>query len=401
MKNKILSIIALIILFCLIATSGADSYFIYGDESGYFLNLELIDKYGITTEFLRHFSGMAGPLHPILHWLLKPITGGIPPSVRFVNFVILCFFIYRFRENLGWRIIWIPMTFICAGYAMTEFPAMLFLFLSLHFVQRDTLINVLIAGFCLALAIAGRWNYLALLPVFWLWIALKNKDLHSINKVNYFLQLLSFIVASSSFPLWILTAWGGLAPPEAAAVAGYGTFDIAPHHFILSACFAGLIVLLLCPQWFLQLKNYIKHLGIIFFILILFNLGLDFYSFLPAKSVFNRFLAENQQAIVANLFGSLAILITMIFLFNLLLKALKHKNDWTYLFYVSAILIILLTAIKTTHIFSSRYPFQALPFFLLLLERENFSKKYKWEFILGALGISWGIITWLSYQHIY
>lgn len=401
MPYKILSFFALVVLFYLIATSGVDSYFTYGDESGYFLNLELIDKYGISTTFLQHFSGMAGPLHPILHWLLKPITGAIPPGVRFVNFVILCFFIYHFRNSLGWRIAWIPMTFICAGYAMTEFPAMLFLFLSSHLLKKESFINVSIAGIFLALAIAGRWNYLALLPLFWGWYILKNKDLNFKNQFNFLFKTFVFVATSLSVPLWIFIAWGGLAPPEAAAVAGYGTFDITPHHFILSSCFAGLMIILLYPQWFLLLKSYSKEIGAAFVILVLLNLCFDFYSFLPAKSVFNRFLVENQQFIIAILFGALAIFMAFLFLFNLILQSLKRKNDWNYLFYAAAILIILLTAVKTTHIFSSRYPYQALPFLLLILEKENKAKPNIGEFFLGIVGISWGLITWLSYQHIY
>jgi hypothetical protein len=404
MYYKIISLLALLLLFYLIATSGVDSYFLYGDESGYFLNLELIDKYGISTEFLQHFSGMAGPLHPILHWLLKPLSAAIPPYIRFVNFVILCIFIYHFKESFGWRISWIPMTFICAGYAMTEFPAMLCLLWSVLLLRRDALVRLqtlMLAGICLALAIAGRWNYLILLPLFWIWLALKNKDLYNINRFDFTLRLVIFIATSLSFPLWILYAWGGIVPPEAAAVAGYGTFDIVPHHFVLSSCFAGLSLMLLCPQWFLKLSPYRKNFITVCLLVGCVNFSLNLYSFLPAKSVFNRFLDENQQLYIANIFGTFALVTAILFLFNFYLQIKQNAAQLNYLFYAAATLVILVTAIKTTHVFSSRYPYQALPFLLLLLENERPAKPHIWEMALGISAVAWGLLTWLSYQSIY
>ncbi len=390
------------ILFLLIATSGIDSYFTGGDESGYFLNLELIDKYGISTAFLQHFSGMAGPLHPILHWLLQPLTGGVPPAVRFVNFVILAYFIWHFRKDLGQRILFIPMTFICAGYAMTEFPALLFLLFSLLIIndldkiELNKVMLVCVAGFCLSLAISGRWNYLVLLPIFWLWLFLKK-----INSISIVL----FIITSLSFPVWILYAWQGLVPPEARVVSGYGTFDIAPHHLILSGCFAALMVLLLRPTWLFEMKKSISVFTYLSIGVFISNSLLRYYSFLPAKSIFNRLsslIPMRGEIELATAFGSLSICLSLVFFYNLFLHTWKRKNDWNYVFYAVCVVAILLTSIKTTHIFSSRYPYQTLPFLLLMLQYEAAKSETKWwEIALAIGGIGWGIVTWFSYQTIY
>ena len=151
---RLLALTGLFVLFFFIVFSGIDSYFLSGDESGYFANLELINRFGINSEFLQHFSGMAGPLHPIMHWILQPLTGGIPPGVRIVNFGILLIILWLVRDMQWYRILGIPMTFVCAGYAMTELPAMFFLLLCLLFlkVEKVSYIQIFFAGLCLSLS---------------------------------------------------------------------------------------------------------------------------------------------------------------------------------------------------------------------------------------------------------
>ena len=407
---KTLGWIALSILFLLIATSGIDSYFLSGDESGYFLNLELIDKYGISTSFLQHFSGMAGPLHPILHWLLRPLTGAVPPAARFVNFVILCVFVWHFRRDIGERLLFIPMTFVCAGYAMTEFPAMLFLLYSILIInslkkeRSSQILQIILSGFCLSLAIAGRWNYLVLLPLFWIWffIKLNGEKLKFSNLLSFSsVQIFLFLLCSLIFPIWILSAWKGLAPPEAQLVEGYGTFDIAPHHLILSGCFSALMMLILRPQWLMEMKKSISLFTYFSITVFVTNLFLNYYNFLPAKSLFNQLESYLPLQIIGGFFGSLSICMSLVFLYNLFLHAWKRKNDWTYVFYSICTLAILLTSIKTTHIFSSRYPYQAIPFLLLMLQKEEKTLIKWWEIVLAIGGIGGGIAIWFSYQTIY
>ena len=404
---KYLSITASVILFYLIITSGKDSYFTYGDENGYLENLIQIDKYGFSTEFLRHFSGMAGPLNPMLHWLLRPLTGAVPPGVRLVNFMVLGIIIWQFRNALGYRILFIPMTFICAGYAMTELSAMLCLTCSVFVLPLEANLDVVskkesvkissllgISGILLSFAIAGRWNYLAILPIFWLWVLIL---FFKENKVG----ILLFIIGSLLFPAWILYAWGGITPPEAVAVEGYKTLDFEPRQLILSSCFTALIVIMLRPQWLLEMrKNIYVFLYLSIFIFVSNSL-LGYYDFLPAKSVFNRFFGEEEKYYFSNFFGSLSICMGLVFFYNLFLHTWKRKQEWNYLFYAICTVMIILTSVKMTTIFSSRYPYQALPFLLLMLKYEEKTETKWWEIILAIGGIAWGILTWFSYQHIY
>jgi hypothetical protein len=292
------------------------------------------------------------------------------------------------------------MTFICAGYAMTEFPALLFLLFSILIINNLDIVkfnkNALcfLAGLCLSLAIAGRWNYLALLPIFWLWLFFK--EIKAIS-------ILWFISSSLWFPIWIIYAWKGLVPPEARVVSGYTTFDIAPHHFILSGCFSALMILMLRPSWLFEMKKSISVFTYLSIGVFVSNSLLGLYSFLPAKSVFNRFasLIPLKEEMFASAFGSLSICLSLVFFYNLFLHIWKRKSDWNYVFYAVCVVVILLTSIKTTHIFSSRYPYQALPFLLLMLQYETKNETKWWEIALAAAGIGWGIMTWFSYQTIY
>lgn len=408
---KIVAGFALLILFFLIATSSADSYFYSGDEA-LISNVTLIDQYGISTEFLRHFWGMAGPLHPILHWIFRPLTGAVPPGIRLLGFAILCFFIWFFRKDEGHRILFIPMTFICAGYAMTEFPAMLFLLCSILIIndleknKAFQLVKIGLAAACLTIAISGRWNYLALLPFFWIWLSLKyffeaNFSINVTKIKQNWIYLIVFMLISSVCPIWILHAWGGIMPPEASLYEGYKTFDIAPHNFILSACFTTLIVLMLRPNWLFEIKNYFSVFTYLSISVFVTNVIFQYYSFVPAQSVFNRFSDILPLWMVGNAFGSLSICLGLVFFYSLFLHVWKRRNDWNYVFYAVCTLLILLSAIKITNLFSSRYPYQALPFLLLMLQYEEKTEEKWWEIALAIAGISWGVLTWLSYQHIY
>lgn len=399
---KMIAVFGMVTLFFIVASSGEDSYFRSGDESGYFANLPLIDTYGISTAFLRHFSGMAGPLHPILHWILSPLTGGVPPGVRFVNYVILLLILWLFRQDLWYRIVCIPMTIICAGYAMTEFPSILCMLVSILLLKRKNIsvLQFFLAGLFFSLSIAGRWNYLVLMPVFFIYVGYEIANSRK--------ALVAFIAASLIFPVWIGYAWQGISPPEVNGLAGYGFFDVKWTNFILCACFTAMMVVLLSPRWFAVIDWKQKNLKMIFFALVAGNLLFNGFEFLPAKSVFNRipsltFLHMEQDTILHLIslgFGTMAIVVSLIFLYALFLQ-IKRNNGASYLFYGIAIVLILLSTIKITHTFSSRYAYQVLPFLLLMISNENRAKVARWELILAIAGLGWGILSWISYQHIY
>ena len=399
---RALSVLGLGVLFCLIAENGPDSYFLSGDESGYFANLELINRYGVSTEFLRHFSGMAGPLHPILHWMLLPLTGGVPPGIRFVNFVILLLFLWIFRKDFGYRLLSIPMTFICAGYAMTEFPSMLFLLISLFLLKKEnsSVWQLFLAGFCLSISIAGRWNYLILLPLFYYYVGIRKPQ--SIYGIS------AFLMSSLIFPIWIGFAWQGISPPEVSGLPGYGFFDVNPENFVLSCCFAAMMVFILAPRWFSVISLCRFYFFLLLPLVFALNFCFDLVKFLPAKSLFNHFAlntfphleSSTIMHLISGGFGAVAIVLSLLFLHALYLQMKKHRDADYFLFGMS-IFLVLISTIKITHTFSARYPYQVLPFLLLILKREKQKEESWWELALGVAGLGWGILSWISYQHIY
>ena len=317
--HRLLAVIGIFILFCLIAFSKTDSYFLSGDESGYFANLELIERYGISAEFLRHFSGMAGPLHPIIQWILLPLTGGVPPGIRLVNFAVLLLILWQFRHERWYRVMSIPMTFICAGYAMTEIPAMLFLLIGLLLLRKERVgtFDFLLVGLSLSLAIAGRWNYLVLLPAF-LFYMLKIRKYSTTD-------VATFVASSLIFPLWIGIAWRGISPPEVSGLPGYNFFDVKPDNFILSACFAGMMVFMLSPNWYAVAVVKWRQIFLVGCAVLVSNSCFNLLEFLPGKSLFNRipatvwpyFEQAMWQRAISLGFGSLAIFVSTVFLYVL------------------------------------------------------------------------------------
>jgi hypothetical protein len=434
--QKYIYFVGAILLFLLILTSKSDSYFRHGDENGYLYNLVLIEKYGWSKDFFAHYRGMAGPLHSMVHWLLKPLTGGIPPFVRLPNFVFLLAILLIIRDlckKSSLEIFAIPMTFVCVGFAMTELPAMFFLMLSIWLLKRVgeerdwvTTVKMALAGICFSLAILGRMNFLAMLPVFSLWIFLKlgNWDekvknwqvknwknfsklffnLES-NYVKLFSNLLIFNVLSLSSIWFLYQVWGGITSPETQIYAKtVETKSWAIDHFILALCFAFMMSLMIAPTWFGNIFSLIKrNLKVFFFLFLIImvgNLFLNAINFLPAKSVFYRFTNENQQAILATIFGSFTILVALLFLFQLFLKIKENWKSADYIFYGFSALAILFTCIKMTHLFSARYPFLAIPFLILMIKKEE-EKESWWKILLAIGGIAFGVLTWFSYQTIY
>ncbi len=394
------SISFFVALLLVVGQSGMDSYFLSGDEASQFSNLPKVAQYGISTAFFEHYYGLAGPLHPILHYLLKPLTGAISPAARFPNlfFLLVIILIINDLSNekkyIGWLMMLFPMTYICAGYALTEIPALFFLMLGTwaFFRKSSQILWIGFAGILLSLSVLGRVNYVAVLPIYTIFsYFFYEKKIHKVLIFNILLYFLPFV---------LFYTWGGIIGPS-----GQGDYQtkypfLSVENFMLSICFGAMMAFFISPLWYASIMKYYKMIAVAAFLIFVWNFSQPFYTFLPAKSVFYHYCTESQQIIFANFFGSFAVCMALIFIVQLASKSWAFRKDAYYLFLAAAAFTILATALKVTHIFSSRYPYQAIPFLLLLITKESFQIRW-WHLCFLFVGGTFGIVTWFAYQHIY
>src|SRR5262249_7649020 len=171
---------AIILLFVMIAISPPHALY---DEEFYIRYAELIDRVGLSKDFLKLLPGTPGPLVAVVQYAAKPLTGIAPPGTRLLNaflFVIcigLCAMSVRASGSNRWdtaslSAIAIPAIWPGAGLGLSDAPAWVFLSLSVYCLVRwlqipaDDRRTLLVwssgAGLSLGVAALGRQNSLAI-----------------------------------------------------------------------------------------------------------------------------------------------------------------------------------------------------------------------------------------------
>src|SRR5262249_15146001 len=79
---KIGAVGGLMLLFLMIAVSPSGAVY---DEPYYIQYAQLLDKVGVSTQFLNLLPGTPGPLVALVQYLAKPLTGITPLGIRVVN----------------------------------------------------------------------------------------------------------------------------------------------------------------------------------------------------------------------------------------------------------------------------------------------------------------------------
>ncbi|CAN0048612.1 unnamed protein product, partial [Phaeothamnion confervicola] len=248
-------LVAFLGLVMMVATS-PDSFL--HDGPAYVKYIPLLRQHGLTEAFLDSLPGAAGPLYAFVHLAFAPLTDLRPVGMRLVNVALLVVVAgilaawlkqQNRRDYLvaAFSILIVPMTWVMAGLALTEMPAMVFATLSLYLLLKGTealergrpfLRWFVASGICLAGAVWGRQPYLLLagVPVV---MALLDRRLRIAALV------FAAIVVASAIPLII--AWEGLVPPDDGADEGLSLL-----HGAISLGYAGICFFLLVPrlQWF-------------------------------------------------------------------------------------------------------------------------------------------------------
>ncbi|MEO5682941.1 MAG: hypothetical protein ABIQ88_09880 [Chitinophagaceae bacterium] len=382
------------------------------DEPDYLGNIALLHQYGFSKEFLVNMVGSAGPLYTAVHYLLEPLTGLHAPYIRLVNTFFLAatiFIIYRILKEMAGLprmyalyVMAVPFIYIAAGLALTELPAMFFFTMAVYLVIKNkstaafssAVINMIVAGLCMSLAIAGRQPYLLTLAAFPVLFISK------VQQRNQLFLLAVMLVFSLLLPACLFTVWKGFIPTIEAQlytdIANAGT-SYRPDFFLLCIFYFAISMFLTAPG-FLQFpgKRYFLPMAICLIILTVANLSFEWIKLVPAKSIITKILASPRQVYLFSLLCGGAVIFLGLYFWVCMYRQLRHaRYPKEMLFFALALLLIAISCTKITWGYSSRYAAQAIP--LLVLLGSLFYRRSKFNTIRIALGAAAGLLSLISY----
>ncbi len=338
------------------------------DEPAYIGLADQLAKRATMLEwYLGNQLGPTGPLHAYLHNTISLGQGHLPaPWFRIVNPLLLLGIVYLigdlFRINgepdwKAWCLMGLPVTWVVAGMALTEIPAMVGLVLGIWATERlrqeENIRPICIASGVLVIGIIvmllGRQTYLAALPAL-AWRA--------ITRRNWMWVGWSCLLGVA--PLMVLFyIWGGVVPPLLGYVGGGLEFG----HAFSAFCYLGIFILILAPGMFLKapLRTFVFGVGSIVLNGILFH-----EQFLPMKSV-QSVLLEGRTA------EYVAMVVNIVFVFigggcvSVLLGGIAEKPATQSSCAALGLLLLCGACAAVVHLFSSRYVGMATPFLILFV----------------------------------
>jgi hypothetical protein len=385
---------------------------VFNDEFDYIGNVALLHQYGFGKKYLISLVGSAGPLYSMVHFMFEPITKLHGPYVRLINssfLIAVILIIYRILRLLRhptplftFYAMALPTTYVIAGLALTEMPAMFFFTFSIYLVIKSRydagkylLLKTMTAGLCMSLAIIGRQPYLLTIAAFPL-LFISNRN------IKKGLLLFSvFLLFSSAVPLYVFNAWNGLVP----TIESQLYIDIAnagisyrPDFFLLCMFYLAVSMILAAPGFYsFQYTTKAVAIWIFFFgIIATGNFIFRWIELFPVRGILNYIpLDHPAESLFANFTGTFVILLSIYFMvciYRHLITGQYKPESW---FFAAALTLIALACIKITWGYSSRYAGQAMP--LLLLFGSFFYRRSKYNIVRIAVGVITGIIALVTY----
>jgi 4-amino-4-deoxy-L-arabinose transferase-like glycosyltransferase len=372
------------------------------DEVPYLRPVSLLHQYGLSLQYIRDYPEPAGLLHNVLHWTLEPITGLRPPFVRLVNPVVLSLailFTFLTLRLVGstqalsssLTMIGIPFTWVLAGMALTEMPSIMLTALSIFLVVKANKNQVgrpsfafwvaLAGGISLGIASLNRAMVLVILGALpCLLIADWRRSL---------ITVLAFASGTIAVVVPIMIVWGGVVPPHSVVQFTMTNFSI--YHLILSFSYAAVVMMILAPTWFnLNIRVVLCILVTIFTL----NIATGLVEIAVAQSVVGE-LPPSLATIVPRIAGSTMLALAALFIVCSGKNLIARRGDPIWLFFLFAMLLLIASAGKIVHEFSSRYTGMAST--TMILAADPLATSSVWR-VLGMLcGMLIGLSSLLSY----
>jgi hypothetical protein len=364
-------------------------------DEPYFANyVSLLHRYGFTSTFLNSLNAAPGPLSAVIQLIFEPVTRLRPVAMRFVNVfllvalvLVLVMWLKRGASDYwvaGGSVLVVPMTWVVAGMALSEMPAMFFVTLSLYLqlrgleafhADRPTLGWFLVAGICLGVAVWGRQPYLLLagIPV-----------LLAFREPRLSLSAVMFVCVSSALAIPLFVIWGGILPPsQHSAQEG-----ISVVHGLTSLGYAGVCFILLAPR--LRWLPTKVAFGLVA-VTIIANASLGGFALYPIKPAIDRFLPVPMKSLYGNVVGSLFLSCGVVFMAVLLRLVWDERQDLERLAVNASLLLIAASPTLIAHQYSSRYTAMSLPY--LILATRPWRQWRSRTLIMSGIGCGAGVVA--------
>lgn len=378
------------------------------DETYYLENVTIFKTYFFGDEFFRLLKGPAGPTFAWVHFLFERFTHLDVFRSRMVNVLLFVVVVILFRKiyiqtvseqyQYGWlNILIIPTTFVIAGFAITQVPTLIFLLLSIYLMYallneelslvQNIVYNILFAA-CFALAILGRQPYLVLGLSMGIY-ALQRSSFNVLTTARKFYGL-----GVTLLPLlYVFSIWGGIQPTSTLFVQD----GLRVDHLLYAFGYAGIYILIITPRFFVPIQNRKQVLALIagFGVLYLVNLFVGFATKTPIKNIAIRLLGDTLLYHWSIFASTLLIAFALYFAFTILYRIYENRTSHWFVFLGISTMLIFATCIKITHQFSALYPYQAIPFLLLMAARYDTINRYK--LVASVLLIILGCFNYFFY----
>jgi hypothetical protein len=372
--------------------------FVY-DEPSFVQYVHLLHEHGLTPHFLNSLTGTVGPLYAFIHAAVEPVTQLQPVRMRFVNVfllsivaLILVIWLKRRRAPNYWlagaSVLAIPMTWVLAGMALSEMPAVLFVTASLLLQLRglealsrgqSALPWFLVSSILLAIAVWGRQPYLLLVGV---------PVLLALLEPRLRLSASVFVVVVVVCAISLFVIWQGLVPPSHHGVQR----GLSPVNGLLSLGYAGFCFFLLAPQarW-LSAKAMVS----LFVSAIALNAMFGVFLVYPLRSAIDRYLPDGAVQAYGVLCGSLLLTCGAAFLIRMLYVMWNSRADLEKVAINSGLLCIAISPVFIGHQYSSRYTAMFLPY--LVLAAQPWRMWNSLTLVTAIAGCTLGALSLLSY----
>ena len=413
--------LGLILLIVLVAMVALSPHRLLYDEP-FHINgaVRLVEGLSLTDLLAKPTGSALGPLYPVIHAILAPLTGLRAPSIRVVNVVALLLSVVVYSLHLrglgdkspfqkGFGYLAIPMVWACSGMALTEIPAQLFALIAVvtaspylecgdsdgaltnpsssHAPLRSSASGIF-AGLSLGLAILGRQGYLAATPLLLLPVVF-----HTATKAGRKESLAFSGFATAA--LILLTApvfwiWGGFTPPSLSSVSG---FSFA--HGLLGFLYLGLMTLFVCPYWFAPAFSDRRSRLLLLIASAVLAVVISSVAPMPMRSVMQRLpvFIQDGSKLALVFAGSLLLLAFFSSCFLIVRDRLLGRMD------IACLVVAILgaaTCFALKSQFSSRYLLSSLPF-LLYAVRSRALPERPASIAFACLGALLGVASLASY----
>lgn len=351
------------------------------DEVLFIPNVHLLERYGLSREFLFNIDNQApGPLYQFVHYPLRGLTHLTTPGIRLVNvsflgllLLLMTVILMLMRQQsfgkafaLSLALVAVPMVWQVSGLALTEMPAMFFSILSVLLLflalRKDTAVLkssmlALAGGGSLGLAILGRSPFLVMVPAAFLFVLYETGNAHRWRIVGIY----AAAALGMTVPVFII--WHGLTPPRQAFVGeGFSLW-----HGILAFAYGAMLTLIVAPAWYFFNKRILLGLAGLYLFFLLLNVTWLGYTYSSLSEALRKVLPPFLMRIYPYALSPFLATLAVYFIVCSAVRAREQRKDERWVFLLLCGMLILASTFKVTHLFSTRYVAQAVPFFVLIM----------------------------------